>query len=157
MQITFVGASELFPINIRSPTSNLCFNLGYEAIDEIKLVPILIPLIGFTASISLASVFYVNTAVWCSHSGNQRHSTHQRQLRSHYRGRPMKNFRIGQIIPSSNTTMETEIPAMLTSRCSLFPEERFTFHSSRTRRMGRWFTCAMSLFPPWLEDKSGTG
>ncbi len=26
----------------------------------------------------------------------------------------MKNFRIGQIVPSSNTTMETEIPAMLT-------------------------------------------
>lgn len=47
----------------------------------------------------------------------------------------MQNFRIGQIVPSSNTTMETEIPAMLTSRYSLFPEERFTFHSSRMRMM----------------------
>lgn len=47
----------------------------------------------------------------------------------------MKNFRIGQIVPSSNTTMETEIPAMLTSRYSLFPEERFTFHSARMRMM----------------------
>lgn len=41
-------------------------------------------------------------------------------------------FRIGQIVPSSNTTMETEIPAMLRSREQHFPE-RFTFHSSRMR------------------------
>jgi maleate isomerase len=47
----------------------------------------------------------------------------------------MKNFRIGQIVPSSNTTMETEIPAMLTARYSLFPGERFTFHSARMRMM----------------------
>jgi maleate isomerase len=47
----------------------------------------------------------------------------------------MKTFRIGQIVPSSNTTMETEIPAMLTSRYELFPEERFTFHSARMRMM----------------------
>lgn len=42
-------------------------------------------------------------------------------------------FRIGQIVPSSNTTMETEIPAMLQARQELFPQERFTFHSSRMR------------------------
>jgi len=42
-------------------------------------------------------------------------------------------YRIGQIVPSSNTTMETEIPAMLMARQSLFPEDRFTFHSSRMR------------------------
>jgi maleate isomerase len=47
----------------------------------------------------------------------------------------MKNFRIGQIVPSPNTTTETEIPAMLTSRYSQFPEERFTFHSARMRMM----------------------
>ena len=41
-------------------------------------------------------------------------------------------FRIGQIVPSSNTTMETEIPAMLLARQSIRPE-RFTFHSSRMR------------------------
>ncbi|MES2414591.1 MAG: Asp/Glu racemase [Pseudomonadota bacterium] len=41
-------------------------------------------------------------------------------------------FRIGQIVPSSNTTMETEIPAMLRAREALYPE-RFTFHSSRMR------------------------
>ncbi|WP_275292491.1 aspartate/glutamate racemase family protein [Amycolatopsis sp. La24] len=45
------------------------------------------------------------------------------------------NFRIGQIVPSSNTTMETEIPAMLHARHRLFPEERFTFHSARMRMM----------------------
>ncbi len=41
-------------------------------------------------------------------------------------------FRIGQIVPSSNTTMETEIPAMLRGRETLAPE-RFTFHSARMR------------------------
>ncbi|HSD59970.1 MAG TPA: Asp/Glu racemase, partial [Burkholderiales bacterium] len=41
-------------------------------------------------------------------------------------------YRIGQIVPSSNTTMETEIPAMLRAREQLQPE-RFTFHSSRMR------------------------
>lgn len=40
--------------------------------------------------------------------------------------------RIGQIVPSSNTTMETEIPAMLRQREAQAPE-RFTFHSSRMR------------------------
>jgi len=43
-----------------------------------------------------------------------------------------KNYRIGQIVPSSNTTMETEIPAMLNARHLIRPE-RFTFHSSRMR------------------------
>jgi maleate isomerase len=43
-----------------------------------------------------------------------------------------KPYRIGQIVPSSNTTMETEIPAMLTARQLIRPE-RFTFHSSRMR------------------------
>ena len=42
-------------------------------------------------------------------------------------------YRIGQIVPSSNTTMETEIPAMLHAREALRPDERFTFHSSRMR------------------------
>lgn len=41
-------------------------------------------------------------------------------------------YHIGQIVPSSNTTMETEIPAMLGSRMTIRPE-RFTFHSSRMR------------------------
>ena len=41
-------------------------------------------------------------------------------------------YRIGQIVPSSNTTMETEIPAMLRAREAIEPE-RFTFHSSRMR------------------------
>jgi maleate isomerase len=42
------------------------------------------------------------------------------------------SFRIGQIVPSSNTTMETEIPAILRAREAVAPE-RFTFHSSRMR------------------------
>lgn len=41
-------------------------------------------------------------------------------------------YRIGQIVPSSNITMETEIPAMLRAREEVEPE-RFTFHSSRMR------------------------
>ncbi len=43
-----------------------------------------------------------------------------------------QTYRIGQIVPSSNTTMETEIPAMLRARETIEPE-RFTFHSSRMR------------------------
>lgn len=43
-----------------------------------------------------------------------------------------KPIRIGQIVPSSNTTMETEIPALLRAREHIAPE-RFTFHSSRMR------------------------
>lgn len=43
-----------------------------------------------------------------------------------------KLFRIGQIVPSSNTTMETEIPAMLNAH-SVAHGARFTFHSSRMR------------------------
>lgn len=44
----------------------------------------------------------------------------------------MRAFRVGQIVPSSNITMETEIPAMLRARETIRPE-RFTFHSSRMR------------------------
>jgi len=44
----------------------------------------------------------------------------------------MKQFRVGQIVPSSNVTMETEIPALLRAR-ELVSPERFTFHSSRMR------------------------
>lgn len=41
-------------------------------------------------------------------------------------------IRIGQIVPSSNVTMETEIPALLRARETI-AAERFTFHSSRMR------------------------
>lgn len=44
----------------------------------------------------------------------------------------MKTYRIGQIVPSSNVTMETEIPALFRAREAVAPE-RFTFHSSRMR------------------------
>ena len=48
-------------------------------------------------------------------------------------GSPGKtSYRVGLIVPSSNTTMETEIPAMLRAREALLLE-RFTFHSSRMR------------------------
>src|SRR3954465_6791122 len=43
-----------------------------------------------------------------------------------------KPYRIGMIVPSSNTTMETEIPALLRRREEVAPE-RFTFHSARMR------------------------
>lgn len=42
------------------------------------------------------------------------------------------SYRIGLIVPSSNTTMETEIPALLRRREAEAPE-RFTFHGSRMR------------------------
>jgi len=43
------------------------------------------------------------------------------------------NYRIGQIVPSSNITMEKEIPAMFASLMRRNPEHSFTFHSSRVR------------------------
>lgn len=42
------------------------------------------------------------------------------------------SYRVGLIVPSSNVTMETEIPAMLQSRPSVY-DESYTFHSSRMR------------------------
>ncbi len=45
----------------------------------------------------------------------------------------MTDHRIGMIVPSSNLTMETELPRMLRDRETLLPDERFTFHSSRMR------------------------
>jgi maleate isomerase len=41
--------------------------------------------------------------------------------------------RIGLIVPSSNTTMETEVPALLRARERERPQDRFTFHSARVR------------------------
>lgn len=42
----------------------------------------------------------------------------------------IRSIRVGQVVPSSNTTMETEIPAILGGRGGT---ESFTFHSSRMR------------------------
>ncbi len=44
-----------------------------------------------------------------------------------------RRHRIGLIVPSSNTTMETELPAMFRAREAAFPEDAFTFHASRMR------------------------
>jgi maleate isomerase len=41
-------------------------------------------------------------------------------------------YRIGMIVPSSNTTMEIEIPELLRRREEVWPE-RFTFHCARMR------------------------
>jgi maleate isomerase len=43
------------------------------------------------------------------------------------------SHRVGLIVPSSNTTMETEVPAILHGRERQLSEDRFTFHSSRMR------------------------
>jgi maleate isomerase len=43
------------------------------------------------------------------------------------------HYRVGLIVPSSNTTMETEIPRLLRAREAGAPEETFSFHSSRMR------------------------
>src|SRR4051812_22873044 len=44
----------------------------------------------------------------------------------------MPPYRIGLVVPSSNTTMETEVPELLRRRAEVAPED-FTFHSSRVR------------------------
>jgi maleate isomerase len=41
--------------------------------------------------------------------------------------------RIGLLVPSSNTTMEAEVTALLRARELVRPEETFTFHSARLR------------------------
>ncbi|KAA0575181.1 Asp/Glu racemase [Azospirillum sp. B21] len=44
-----------------------------------------------------------------------------------------RTIRIGQIVPSSNTTMETEVPAFLRAYAANTDGLDFTFHSSRMR------------------------
>ena len=41
--------------------------------------------------------------------------------------------RIGLLVPSSNTTIETELPALLRARERMRPEDTFSFHSARVR------------------------
>jgi maleate isomerase len=41
--------------------------------------------------------------------------------------------RIGLLVPSSNTTMETEVPALLRARERMRPADTFSFHSARLR------------------------
>ncbi|WP_283139244.1 maleate cis-trans isomerase family protein [Rhizohabitans arisaemae] len=45
----------------------------------------------------------------------------------------MTAYRVGLVVPSSNTTMETEIPELLRRRRELYPGEVFTTHGSRMR------------------------
>ncbi|MBA0052363.1 Asp/Glu racemase [Streptomyces sp. AJS327] len=45
----------------------------------------------------------------------------------------MTDHHIGLIVPSSNLTMETELPQMLRDREAVEPGDRFVFHSSRMR------------------------
>lgn len=45
----------------------------------------------------------------------------------------MAQHHIGLIVPSSNLTMETELPRMLRAREDALPADRFVFHSSRAR------------------------
>ncbi|MBB4689490.1 maleate cis-trans isomerase family protein [Amycolatopsis jiangsuensis] len=40
---------------------------------------------------------------------------------------------IGMIVPSSNLTMETELPRMLRAREEIFTDDRFVFHAARAR------------------------
>lgn len=52
---------------------------------------------------------------------------------THSRWHDEAMHRIGMLVPSSNTTMETEVPALLRERERRRPQERFTFHSARVR------------------------
>ncbi|MEV7005088.1 aspartate/glutamate racemase family protein [Streptosporangium sp. NPDC051022] len=45
----------------------------------------------------------------------------------------MTDHHIGLIVPSSNLTMETELPRMLRDRENAEPGDRFVFHSARAR------------------------
>jgi maleate isomerase len=45
----------------------------------------------------------------------------------------MTDHHVGMIVPSSNLTMETELPRLLRAREDLHPDDRFVFHSARAR------------------------
>ncbi|WP_435198286.1 maleate cis-trans isomerase family protein [Janibacter sp. GS2] len=45
----------------------------------------------------------------------------------------VRTHHVGLIVPSSNLTMETELPEVLGGRRALHPQDRFVFHSSRMR------------------------
>ncbi|MER7077873.1 maleate cis-trans isomerase family protein [Saccharopolyspora kobensis] len=45
----------------------------------------------------------------------------------------MREHHVGMIVPSSNLTMETELPRMLRARQEIDPAEQFIFHSARAR------------------------
>ncbi|MFC4947868.1 aspartate/glutamate racemase family protein [Pseudonocardia sp. GCM10023141] len=45
----------------------------------------------------------------------------------------MTDHHVGLIVPSSNLTMETELPRMLHAREAVDPEHRFVFHAARAR------------------------
>lgn len=44
-----------------------------------------------------------------------------------------RDHHVGMIVPSSNLTMETELPRMLRAREDVLPEDRFVFHAARAR------------------------
>ncbi|MFF0146933.1 maleate isomerase [Amycolatopsis sulphurea] len=44
-----------------------------------------------------------------------------------------RDHHVGLIVPSSNLTMETELPRMLRAREERYPEDRFVFHAARAR------------------------
>ena len=46
-----------------------------------------------------------------------------------------RDHHIGMIVPSSNLTMETELPRMLRAREDVLPDDRFVFHAARARIM----------------------
>jgi maleate isomerase len=45
----------------------------------------------------------------------------------------MTDHHIGMIVPSSNRTMETELPRMFAAREQAIPDDRFVFHAARAR------------------------
>ncbi|MFC5142881.1 Asp/Glu racemase [Actinomycetospora rhizophila] len=45
----------------------------------------------------------------------------------------MTDHHIGMIVPSSNLTMETELPRMFAARERVVPSDRFVFHAARAR------------------------
>lgn len=44
-----------------------------------------------------------------------------------------RDHHVGMIVPSSNLTMETELPRMLRAREDVLPDDRFVFHAARAR------------------------
>ena len=45
----------------------------------------------------------------------------------------MATYHVGLLVPSSNLTMEAELPRMMADRQAVIPDQQFVFHSSRMR------------------------
>ena len=99
--------------------------------------PIGAPLVGWLAEVASprAGLALGGAAALLAAAGAR--AAYARRGEGILRASSPRRFRLGLIVPSSNVTMETEIPALIRAREPEAPGEHFTFHSSRMRMRQR--------------------